>query len=74
MEQLQIQETGSVVVNKVEIDDEFDRLYKPGLYKQTKAFLENIEDARKLTIFEQLEHMKYYEQIEKNWGHYGVSN
>jgi predicted dehydrogenase len=64
MEQLQIQEIGSINVNQVEIDDELDRLYKPGLYKQTKVFLELDEDDRKLTVFEQLNHMKYYEQME----------
>lgn len=38
MEQLHIQEIGSVAINKVEIDDELDQKYKPGLYRQVESF------------------------------------
>jgi hypothetical protein len=41
MESLQVQVLGSVAVNPVEIDNTLDVDYKPGLYLQTKAFLEN---------------------------------
>jgi len=41
MEKLQVQEIGSVAVNPVEIDDTLDVQFKPGLYLQTKAFLNN---------------------------------
>ena len=64
MEKLQIQEIGSVVVDAVEIDDEIDQAYKPGFYAQTKSFLENINDGKKLTIEEQLKHFEYYEKME----------
>ena len=40
MEQLQIQERGSVAVTPVEIDYTLDQKYKPGLYLQTECFLE----------------------------------
>lgn len=40
MEQLQIQQLNSVKVEPVEIDDRLDREFKPGLYLQTRAFLE----------------------------------
>lgn len=40
MEQLQIQEIGSVAINPVAIDDALDKQYKPGFYLETKAFLE----------------------------------
>ena len=41
LETLKIQTKGSVVVNPVEIDDSIDQEYKPGLYLQTKSFLED---------------------------------
>lgn len=40
MEQLQLQDKGSVKVYPVEIDDHFDKEFKPGFYLETKAFLE----------------------------------
>lgn len=41
METLQVQRIGSVAIEPVEIDDELDKSYKPGLYLQTKAFLDS---------------------------------
>lgn len=41
METLQIQEIGSVDLNPVQINDELDRQFKPGLYLQIKSFLDN---------------------------------
>lgn len=64
MEQLAIQNVGSVAVNSVEIEDELDKLYKPGFYKQTESFLKNINDGKKLTIREQLNHMDVYLKME----------
>lgn len=64
MEKLQIQEIGSVAVNPVEIDDELDLLYKPGLYRETESFLKEVNDGKKVTIAEQLEHMWCYEKME----------
>lgn len=40
LEQLHVQKIGSVGLNLVEIDDAWDRKYKPGLFLQTKTFLE----------------------------------
>jgi predicted dehydrogenase len=40
MESLQIQKIGSVVAEPVELDDSLDKEFKPGLYLQTKTFLE----------------------------------
>lgn len=64
MEQLQIQNIGSVAVNAVEgIDYSLDSKFKPGFYLQTKAFLEGNTD-RLCTIKEQKEHIdNYYKQI-----------
>ncbi len=63
METLQIQKLGSFAIEEAEIEDELDRLYKPGLFLETKEFLENPENPRFLTIQEQAEHMKYYFQM-----------
>ena len=52
MESLQIQQIGSVAVNPVEIDDSLDKKFKPGLFLQTKAFLEN-DFSRFCTLQEQ---------------------
>lgn len=41
MEQLQIQNKGSIAINPVEIDDHLDKEFKPGFYLETKAFLED---------------------------------
>jgi predicted dehydrogenase len=40
MEQLQIQKKGSVEISSVELEDQLDKQFKPGLYNQTKAFIE----------------------------------
>ena len=64
MEKLYIQNRGSVAVEEVPIDDNLDVDFKPGLYKQTKAFLSSEKDPRLLTIEEQVNHMRIYEMIE----------
>ena len=58
MEQLQIQNIGSVKVDLVEIDDHLDKEFKPGFYLETKAFLEG--DYRRLcSIKEQYDHLQH---------------
>lgn len=62
MEELQIQVKGSVAINKVEIDNTLDTQFKPGLHRQTEAFL--VKEYSKLkSITQQLEDAKIYEQI-----------
>lgn len=61
IEKLQIQNLGSVAINEVEgVDYSLDEAYKPGLYLQTKSFLEgDVEEF--CDIFEQKEMIdKYY--------------
>lgn len=41
LEELHIQEIGSTVIKKAELDDRLDREFKPGLFLEVKAFLEN---------------------------------
>ncbi len=62
MEKLQIQEVGSVTQSFIDIDDEIDKEFKPGLYRQVEAFLE--QDVSSLChIFEHAEHMKIYTEM-----------
>jgi predicted dehydrogenase len=59
MESLQIQEIGSVQINPLEIDDSLDKQFKPGLYRQTKAFLEG-SYSDLCNFEEQNDNMKHY--------------
>jgi hypothetical protein len=52
MEKLQIQAVGSVAINPVEINDSLDISFKPGIYLQTKAFIEN-DYTRFCNIYDQ---------------------
>lgn len=55
MEQLQLQDKGSVKVYPLEIDDHLDKEFKPGFYLETQAFL-NGDISRLCSIFDQDEH------------------
>lgn len=58
MEQLQMQNIGSVAITQVDIDDHLDKEYKPGFYLETKAFIENkVENL--CTIQEQMNHIHF---------------
>ncbi|MDB3994434.1 gfo/Idh/MocA family oxidoreductase [Gammaproteobacteria bacterium] len=62
LEELQIQKIGSVEKKFVEIKNEKDLSFKPGLFNQVKAFLNNdLENF--CTIREQKELMKVYNEI-----------
>lgn len=57
LEKLQIMKIGSVHIDYVdEINYEFDEIYKPGIFLQTKAFLNN-EKNLFVDIFEQFENL-----------------
>lgn len=61
LEKLQIQKIGSFETEDVVIDDELDKDFKPGLYREVQSFL---GDKKNLcTISEQVENLKYYQQI-----------
>lgn len=64
MEQLKIQNINSVEINDVDIDDDLDKRFKPGLYKQVESFLNDIDDKKKITVHTQVEHMKFYADME----------
>jgi predicted dehydrogenase len=62
MEQLQVIQLGSVKVDNVELDDKLDKEFKPGLYKQTKSFLER-DDRLFCSVSEQLRHCAVYDEM-----------
>ena len=65
MEKLRMQDKGSVKVYDVDINDKLDNEYKPGIYLQTKSFIDgNTDDIP--TIDEQLRHAEVYEMMERN--------
>lgn len=57
MEQLQLQDKGSVKVYPVEIDDHLDKEFKPGFYLETKAFLKD-DNTRLCTLEQQVKHVE----------------
>lgn len=59
LEKLQIQEIGSLSTEFVTLDDELDLRYKPGLYRQTVAFLNN-DFSQLNTIEDQLRFIKEF--------------
>ena len=61
MEQLQIQQLGSVAIEPVEIDDSLDHDFKPGLYRQVQAFLGCQQGLP--TIQEQQKMLPFYQKI-----------
>jgi predicted dehydrogenase len=62
MESLQVQDLGKINITPVEIDDTLDKNFKPGLYRQTEAFLKS-ELAGFCTVNHQAEAMKWYNQM-----------
>lgn len=64
MEKLFVQKRNSVALEEEAIEDAIDKDYKPGLYKQVCAFLDEKVDSRLLSIDEQYKHMLIYDKIE----------
>jgi predicted dehydrogenase len=63
LEELRIQNKGSVQINKYELDDKVDTDFKAGLYKEVKAFLYGDGVETLCTLEEQKEHMNIYAEI-----------
>jgi predicted dehydrogenase len=62
MEQLQVIKLGSLLAETIEPENEIDKDFKPGLFLQTKNFLEETRSAF-CTLPEQVENMKTYSKI-----------
>lgn len=63
LEKLQVQKIGSVAVEEYPIDNQADLNFKPGLYNQIKAFVEN-DDQALVTLEQQKQNMQWYKAIE----------
>jgi len=61
MEQLFVQKRGSISLEKIELEDELDQNFKPGLYKQVDVFLKSPEKL--MNIKEQIKKLSIYEQM-----------
>ncbi|WP_346316648.1 hypothetical protein [Chitinophaga sp. YIM B06452] len=64
LEKLQVQNIGSVAIEELPIDDEADKQFKPGLFRQTQAFLQN-DRARLVSLAEHIVNCAHYTQILK---------
>lgn len=62
MESLQVQKRGTIPLVEVEVDDKFDKDFKPGLYLQVKAFIEG-DTSRLCSIEDQLSIFSTYEKM-----------
>lgn len=64
LEGIQIQLKGSVDINEHFFDDELDRNFKPGLFKQVEAFLWDVKKEKMVSLAEQIGTSKYiYKKI-----------
>lgn len=61
-EQLHIQEIGSIAINKVDIDDNIEQSFKPGLYLQCKNFFDD-NTEHMCTIKAQVKLSNIYEEM-----------
>lgn len=61
LEKLQIQKLGTFEIEDAEIDDQIDKDFKPGLYREVQSFLGDKQNL--CTITEQVENLKFYKQI-----------
>ena len=63
LEKLRVQMHGSFAETEMELDDEADRNFKPGLLRQTRAFLYGEDIDRLQTLDEHAKFARYYELI-----------
>ena len=65
LEKLQIQKLGSLEIEAIELDDTLDKTFKPGIYLQTRQFIEGKTDTIFLPLKEHYQLAKYYQSIYK---------
>ena len=63
LEKLQLMDIGSVAVYDADVDYSFDEVYKPGLYKEVKSFLNDNNDKKLCTLDEQMGKISMYAMI-----------
>lgn len=69
MEQLQVMTIGASSAHLVALDDSLDAAFKPGVFAQTKAFLDH-DDQLFCTVEEQFRHCAIYDAM-AGYGEYG---
>ena len=62
MEKLQVMKLGSVLIETIEPTNKIDKYFAPGLFLQTKSFIEK-KDSLFCTLSEQVENIKIYSTI-----------
>ena len=62
MEQLQLTQLGSVKVEFEPLEDKLDQDFKPGLFRQTEAFLRQ-DTTNFCTLEEQVKHTELYSKM-----------
>jgi len=62
LESLKVTERNSVVCNSVDLEDQIDKEFKPGLYRQVEAFIAG-DKTDLCTLEEQLSHFPFYISI-----------
>lgn len=73
LESLQIQKKGTIHVEHLELSEELDKAYKPGLYKQVESFITGENHGLK-TIAEQLKDWYLYRTILQGGSYKNESN
>lgn len=67
-EQLHVQKRGEISIGKINIDDNLDKNFKPGLFKQLQAFLYNKNSEQLLDIDKAYNSFVWYKKILENGG------
>ena len=62
MEELYVQNKGQINITEIKLPEDKDKKFKPGMFDLITSFLNN-ETEKLLSITEQLEHIKIYNQI-----------
>ena len=62
IEKLQIQKKGNLAIEEVKIDEKLDQDFKPGLFRQVKAFLRG-DKSDFIDIYQQLSRAKIYKKM-----------
>lgn len=63
LEELHQQTHAGFALEKVALDDDLDRRFKPGVHRQVSAFLDGVGAERLLSLAEHAEHMRLYSII-----------
>ena len=63
LEKLFFQKKGSLEIREIKLNDNYDKKFKPGFYKQTRAFLSNKKDDCLLSLAKHYNMIKVYKKI-----------